>query len=90
MTPAEFTAIRKRAGHTQASLAAWAGVTTRQVQMIEAGDRNPSGPFIRLMLGLEQISHPDSADADRYGAEKPEPLGRESTIRPGYYEDDMP
>ncbi len=59
MTPAEFTAIRKRARHTQASLAAWAGVTTRQVQMIEAGDRNPSGPFIRLMMGLEQSGKPE-------------------------------
>lgn len=54
MTPATFRAIRERAGHTQASLAEWAGVTTRQIQMIEAGDRNPSGPFARLMTLLDE------------------------------------
>ena len=53
MTPATFRAIRERCGHTQASLAAFAGVTVRQVQMIEAGDRKPSGPFIRLMELLD-------------------------------------
>lgn len=53
MTPAAFRAIRLKAGHTQASLAAWAYVTPRQVQMIEAGDRKPSGPFIRLMEFLD-------------------------------------
>lgn len=53
MNPATFKAIRERCGHTQASLAQWAGVTTRQVQMIEAGHRNPSGPFIRLMELLD-------------------------------------
>lgn len=53
MTPETFRLIRKRAGHTTASLAAWAGVTVRQVQMIEAGHRNPSGPFVRLMTMLD-------------------------------------
>ena len=54
MTPATFRAIRTRCGHTQASLAQWAGVTARQVGMIEAGDRRPSGPFIRLMMLLDE------------------------------------
>lgn len=53
MTPERFRTIREACGHTTASLAAFAGVTVRQVQMIEQGTRNPSGPFIKLMELLE-------------------------------------
>lgn len=54
MTPTTFRAIRERAGYTQASLAEWAGVTARQIRAIEAGDRRPSAPFIRLMTLLDE------------------------------------
>lgn len=49
MTPASFRAIRERSGHTQAALAAILRVTTRQVQMIEAGDRKANGPITVIM-----------------------------------------
>ncbi len=53
MTPATFKAIRERSGYTQAGLAAFARLSVRQVQMIEAGDRNPGGPLIVLMELLD-------------------------------------
>lgn len=53
MTRAEFKAIRQRAGHTQAGLAAFLRVTDRQVRMIEAGDRKPSGTICLVMELLD-------------------------------------
>lgn len=53
MSPTEFRSIRERCGHTQASLAAFLRVTDRQIRMIEAGDRNPSGPMTLLMELLD-------------------------------------
>lgn len=53
MDAATFKAIRAKLGHTQASLATFLRVTPRQVQMIEAGDRNPSGPMTLIMELLD-------------------------------------
>lgn len=52
MTPTEFKSIRQRAGLTQSGLAAFLRLGDnggRYVRMIEAGDRNPSGPICYLM-----------------------------------------
>lgn len=53
MPPATFKAIRERSGYTQAGLAAFARITARQVQMIEAGHRKPGGPLVVLMELLD-------------------------------------
>lgn len=54
MTPTTFRAIRERAGYDIAGLAKWLGVTPRQVQRIEAGGRDASGPIVRLMTLLDE------------------------------------
>jgi transcriptional regulator with XRE-family HTH domain len=42
-------ALRKHAGMTQAQIAQWLGVTTKQVKYLEHQRRNPSGPTRRLL-----------------------------------------
>jgi transcriptional regulator with XRE-family HTH domain len=42
-------ALRKHAGMTQAQIAQWLGVTTKQVKYLEHQRRNPSGPARRLL-----------------------------------------
>lgn len=42
-------ALRKHAGMTQAEIARWLGVTTKQVKYLEHQRRNPSGPARRLL-----------------------------------------
>ena len=42
-------ALRKHAGMTQAEIARWLGVTTKQVKYLEHQRRNPSGPTRRLL-----------------------------------------
>lgn len=55
MTPAEFKSIRHRLGLTQSELAAFLRLSDggRYVRMIEAGERNPSGPVCYLMELLD-------------------------------------
>lgn len=56
MSPATFKSIRQRAGLTQSGLAAFLRLGDnggRYVRMIEAGDRNPSGPVCYLMELLD-------------------------------------
>lgn len=52
MNAEQFKAIREKLGVDKPALAKMVGVTTRQIQMIEAGQRNPSGPLIKLMALL--------------------------------------
>lgn len=57
MSPAEFKAIRQRAGLTQSGLAARLRLGDnggRYIRMIEAGDRTPSGPVEICMELLDQ------------------------------------
>jgi DNA-binding XRE family transcriptional regulator len=52
MTPATFKAIRNRLGWSQARLGQEVGVGGRHIRMIEAGDRQASGPLVVLMQKL--------------------------------------
>lgn len=56
MTPATFKTIRQRAGLTQSGLAARLRLGDnggRYIRMIEAGDRQPSGPVTICMELLD-------------------------------------
>jgi len=56
VTPIEFKSIRQRAGLTQSGLAARLRLGDnggRYIRMIEAGDREPSGPVCLLMELLD-------------------------------------
>jgi len=57
MTPDEFKAIRKRAGLTARGLADILGLQSgdgRHIRFIESGERQASGPVIRLMEMLDR------------------------------------
>lgn len=56
MTPETFKSIRKRAGLTQAGVAAFLNLEAnggRYIRAIEAGERNASGPVAKLMRLLD-------------------------------------
>lgn len=56
MTPTAFKSIRLRAGLSQSELAARLRLSdgARYIRMIEAGDRNPSGPICTLMVLIDR------------------------------------
>jgi transcriptional regulator with XRE-family HTH domain len=82
--------LRKAAGMTQAQLAAWLGVTIKQVKHLEHQRRNPSGPTSRLLdilaqrIGGENGGRIQVLGADTVVASKPvmeEPAGQPAADR---------
>lgn len=82
--------LRKSAGMTQARLAQWLGVTTKQVKHLEHQRRNPSGPASRLLdILAEQLGNGHGSEVQVIGSavpapkprhEKPSPVAEEATI----------
>jgi putative transcriptional regulator len=59
--PGQITAIRKRAGVSQAVFASYLSVTTSLVSKWERGEKHPRGPSLKLLAlvkkkGLEAIA----------------------------------
>jgi DNA-binding transcriptional regulator YiaG len=63
--------LRAQTGITQAQLAAWLGVTVKQVKHLENRRRNPSGPVERLLDIL--ASQPNGQPAQVLSAARREP-----------------
>ena len=55
MTPTEIKELRRVAGMTQTELAQFLRVSVSAVRQWESGDRNPSGPVIKLLAGLATV-----------------------------------
>jgi putative transcriptional regulator len=61
VSPRQITAIRKRAGVSQAVFASYLNVTTGLVSKWERGEKHPHGPSLKLLAlvkkkGLEAIA----------------------------------
>jgi putative transcriptional regulator len=61
VSPGQITAIRKRAGVSQAVFASYLNVTTSLVSKWERGEKHPHGPSLKLLAlvkkkGLEAIA----------------------------------
>jgi transcriptional regulator with XRE-family HTH domain len=62
--------LRKSAGMTQVQLAAWLGVTVKQVKHLEHQRRNPSGPASRLLdILAQQLGMGDDGRVQVLGAD---------------------
>jgi len=57
MSPAEIQSTRARLGWTQKKMGLCLAVSTRTIQLWEAGQRNPSGPASKLLEMLKKESH---------------------------------